>query len=197
MLTRTVAPKEAMVRFVTGPGRTLVPDLEGWLPGRGIWLSAKGDVIETARASGRLERAVARAAGSAVTIPDDLLVRLQAGLVRRIVGLLGRARRARQAVAGGNAASDWLAEGRPWLCVRGLRVQADETGLLPAGTEPLPLSVPAEVLAEVFGAAAAGPVLLRSGRLAAAVRCEVERLVGLGLGWSKLGRDERVHDGRQ
>lgn len=196
MLTRTVAPKEAMVRFVAGPRRTLVPDLEGWLPGRGIWLSARGDVIETARASGRLERAVARAAGRSLTIPDDLLVRLQAGLVRRIVGLLARARRAGQAVAGGESAGVWPAEGRLGLCVQAVCMRADGAGL-PAGRQALPLSVPPNVLAEVFGTDAAGPVLLRSGRLATAVGCEVERLVGLGLGWSKLGRDERVHDGRQ
>ncbi|MGH7076826.1 MAG: DUF448 domain-containing protein, partial [Acetobacteraceae bacterium] len=89
-----------MVRFVAGRGRMLVPDLEARLPGRGIWLSARDDVIETARASGRLGRAVARVAGGPVAIPDDLLLRLQDELVRRIVDLLGRARRAGQAAAG-------------------------------------------------------------------------------------------------
>lgn len=185
-----------MLRFVAGPGRILLPDLAARLPGRGIWLSAKGDVIETARASGRLKRTVARVAGGPVVIPDDLLLRLQEGLVRRVVGLLGLARRAGQAVAGWEEAGVWLAKGRIGLCP-----DAGGAGLPGAGPpgerQPLPLRVRADVLCEVFGAAATGPVLMCPGRLAVAVRCEMERLVGLGLDWSKAGQDERVHDGRQ
>jgi predicted RNA-binding protein YlxR (DUF448 family) len=86
-----------MVRFVVGPGRTLVPDLAGSLPGRGIWLSARGDVIETARVRGTLQRAIARAAGGSVAIPADFRERLVAGLERRIAQLLARARRAGEA----------------------------------------------------------------------------------------------------
>ncbi len=37
-----------MIRFVVGPDRQIVPDLAGRLPGRGLWLSASGDVIEFA-----------------------------------------------------------------------------------------------------------------------------------------------------
>ena len=112
VLTRAVLPKERMVRFVIGPeamaphsmapdamprGRTLVPDLAGRLPGRGIWLSARGDVIETARVRGTLQRAIARAAGGSVAIPADFRERLVAGLERRIAQLLARARRAGEA----------------------------------------------------------------------------------------------------
>ena len=78
-----------MIRFVVGPGRTLVPDLTATLPGRGIWLSASGDVLETARAQGGLGRAFARAARGPVTVPPDLPAVLEAALVRRIGELLG------------------------------------------------------------------------------------------------------------
>ena len=37
LVTRERLPKEAMIRFVLGPGRELVPDLAGKLPGRGMW----------------------------------------------------------------------------------------------------------------------------------------------------------------
>ena len=86
-----------MVRFVVGAERTLVPDLAGSLPGRGMWLSARGDVIETARVRGTLQRAIARAAGGSVAIPADFRERLVAGLERRIAELLARARRAGEA----------------------------------------------------------------------------------------------------
>jgi uncharacterized protein len=34
-----------MIRFVVGPDRLIVPDLAARLPGRGMWLSATGDVL--------------------------------------------------------------------------------------------------------------------------------------------------------
>ncbi len=73
-----------MIRFVLGPGRVIVPDLAARLPGRGIWLSAEDDVIETARAQGHLARAFARAARGPVSVPADLTVLLESGLERRI-----------------------------------------------------------------------------------------------------------------
>jgi uncharacterized protein len=90
-------PKSQMIRFVVGPDRLLVPDLGAVLPGRGIWLSAKGDVIETARVRGTLQRALARVAGGPVAVPADLCERLAAGLERRIADLLARAERGKGA----------------------------------------------------------------------------------------------------
>ncbi len=90
-----------MIRFVIGPGPSLVPDLEGTLPGRGIWLSAKGDVIETARVRGTLQRALARTAGGSVAIPGDLRERLALALERRIADLEARAERGARATPGG------------------------------------------------------------------------------------------------
>src|SRR6201994_1370080 len=55
IVTRERLPKERMIRFVVGPDRQLVPDLAARLPGRGIWLSACRDVLESgsAREEGR------------------------------------------------------------------------------------------------------------------------------------------------
>ena len=50
LLTRERLTKEKMIRFVVGPERIIVPDLAARLPGRGIWLSARGDVLEPGRA---------------------------------------------------------------------------------------------------------------------------------------------------
>ena len=47
-----------MIRFVLGPERQIVPDLAARLPGRGMWLSARADVIETARAKGVCKRTI-------------------------------------------------------------------------------------------------------------------------------------------
>ncbi len=172
-----------MVRFVVGPSRALVPDLEERLPGRGIWLSAGRDVIETARASSRLARAVARAAGGPVQIPADLLAQLEAGLEQRIAELLRSARRAAQAVAGEEQVRIWAAKGcvALWLDAEG--GDASSAGLPPLGSaDPPSLCLPPAVLGAAFGREWVGPVAMQHGRLAAAVRNEAVRLAAVRFG---------------
>jgi len=130
-----------MIRFVVGPDRQIVPDLAARLPGRGIWLSASGDVLDLggAKDDGRpqqtrpeggsadgsrhkdkqgdshhrqLVRAFAKAARGPVSVPPDLSAQLQTALVRRVGECLGLARRAGQAVAGYEKAREALKTGR-------------------------------------------------------------------------------------
>jgi uncharacterized protein len=46
--TREVKPSDQMIRFVVGPDRVVVPDLKRKLPGRGVWVTARRDVVVTA-----------------------------------------------------------------------------------------------------------------------------------------------------
>src|ERR1700728_1461718 len=68
VVTRERLPKERLIRFVVGPDRALVPDLNADLPGRGMWLSASRDVLETGRDKGGLARSFARAARGPVSV---------------------------------------------------------------------------------------------------------------------------------
>ena len=43
-----VLPKGCLLRFVVGPDGQLVPDLAERLPGRGLWLQARQDMMEKA-----------------------------------------------------------------------------------------------------------------------------------------------------
>jgi uncharacterized protein len=138
-----------MIRFVLGPDRQIVPDLAAKLPGRGMWLSASLDVVESLGVA-RKERAVrpengglgssvkpsdnrvgvasdkvllrafSRAARTTVTLPPDLLGLVRAGLVQRITASLGLTRRAGQAVAGFEKAGDLFKLGRASLLVQAL-----------------------------------------------------------------------------
>lgn len=83
-------PVETMIRFVVGPGEEIVADLAGRLPGRGLWLSAGRDMIETAAA----KRLFSKAARRSVIVPDGLSDLVAAGLKRRCLDRLGLARRA-------------------------------------------------------------------------------------------------------
>lgn len=85
-----------MLRFVVGPDATIVPDIDARLPGRGLWLTPQRDIIERAVA----KRVFARAARQPVSVPPELVDRIEALLARRCGDLLGLARRAGLAVAG-------------------------------------------------------------------------------------------------
>ena len=66
--TGVVKPVAKLVRFVVGPDGTVVADVGGRLPGRGLWLSAERGAVEAACR----RRAFARAARAQVRVPADL-----------------------------------------------------------------------------------------------------------------------------
>ncbi len=174
-----------MIRFVLGPERVLVPDLAAKLPGRGIWLSARRDVLETRGAHGTLERAFARAARGPVKVPADLSSFLQAALVRRVGELLGLARRAGQAVAGWEKAREWVRSNRAALVIQAADGSAEERARFLSGAAsniPVFAPLPAESLGRVFGRERAVHVAVARGRLADAVSVEAGRLAGLAEG---------------
>jgi predicted RNA-binding protein YlxR (DUF448 family) len=176
VVTRERLAKERMIRFVIGPDRAVVPDLTARLPGRGIWLSAVADVVETARTRG----AFAKAARGPVTVPPDLLSGLQAALVRRIGEQLGLARRAGQAVAGYVKAREWLEKGIAGLVVQAADGSADERARFVGGwAGPVAAPLDAAALGAVFGRDHTVHVAVAAGRLADRVRLESERLAGL------------------
>ena len=47
-LTRALKPVSEMIRFVLGPGDTVVPDVKRKLPGRGLWITGSHEAIEEA-----------------------------------------------------------------------------------------------------------------------------------------------------
>jgi predicted RNA-binding protein YlxR (DUF448 family) len=177
-VTRERLEKQAMIRFVVGPDRAVVPDLAARLPGRGIWLSAKGDVLETARAKGGF----ARAARGPVTVPADLAGIVRSGLVRRITELLGLARRAGQAIAGFEKAQAVVRAGRAGLLVQAADGSAEECARFRSGApEGLPVIAPldAAALGAVFGRDRVVHVAVTPGRLAEALAIETARLAGV------------------
>ena len=186
IVTRARLPKEQMIRFVVGPDRTLVPDLGARLPGRGIWLSASGDVVEPARGKGdgyrQLARAFARAARGPVSVPPDLPVVLDTALVRRIGELLGLTRRAGQAIAGFEKAREWLRAGRVRLVLQASDgSEAERTRFLSGVGDGVIVAdpLPGAALGRVFGRDYVVHVAVAPGRLAESLAIETARLAGL------------------
>lgn len=202
IITRERLPKERMIRFVVGPDRQLVPDLAARLPGRGIWLSASGDVLDSSGAPGgqpqkdgqqkekpgdgladrRLARAFSRAARGPVSVPSDLSVTLQAALVRRISEFLGLARRAGQAVAGFEKAREFLRTGRARLVLQASDgSEAERTRFLSgAGLDVVVIDpLAGETLGRIFGRDYVVHVAVAPGKLAESLALEAGRLAGL------------------
>ncbi len=202
-----------MIRFVRGPDDVIVPDLAAKLPGRGIWLSARSDVLETARRKG----AFARAARVRVTVPPDLVAILETGLMRRTADLIGFARRAGQAVAGYAKAREWLEQGRCGLLVQASDGSEEEcrrlrggfavgTVVSPGAAETAGVAgrvigsaspLPAAALGAVFGRDHIVHVAVAPGRLAGSIATEATRLSGFqnGAGRPDLGSSDRqVHE---
>ncbi len=135
IVTRTRAAPATMIRFVVSPDGVLTPDLLTRLPGRGIWLSARRDVLETARTRG----AFARAARRPLAVPADLGVVVEAGLLARIGDLIGLARRAGQAVCGYAKAREWITAGKAGLIVQASDGSVEERARLVSGARDLPV----------------------------------------------------------
>ena len=177
IVTRQRDFRPRMLRFVVGPDHSVVPDLAAKLPGRGIWLSARRDVLDTARTRG----AFSRAARGQVTVPPDLTQLVQLGLARRVAELLGLARRAGQAVFGFQKAREWLVAGRAGLVVQASDGSAEERTRFLSGARETAVAtpLPAEALGAVFGRDHVVHVVVAHGRLAEALNIEATRLAGV------------------
>ncbi|EHM00240.1 hypothetical protein HMPREF9946_02701 [Acetobacteraceae bacterium AT-5844] len=184
IVTRETGPKEAMLRFVLGPGRELVPDLAGKLPGRGMWLSARADVLERAQGRG----AFSKAARGLVIPPPDLRARIEQGLHGRIRDQVGLARRAGQAVCGFQQVREWLQRGRAGLLVEAVDGSASERQRLQGGhTVPVVAVLTAAELGAIFGRDHAVHVAVSPGRIAEMIIQEAGRLAGISVNANGAG----------
>lgn len=172
--------KAAMIRFVVAPSGELTPDPAERLPGRGLWLSADRKLLETAVT----KRLFAKAARASVTVPGDLVERLETLLVRRCQDRIGMARRAGQAVMGYEKAVSWFKAGKA-ACI----IMADDAGgsAQEIGFDTIIRSaLTGEELGRVFDRPRAVYVALGKGPLSEKLQVDLLRLAGI--------RDKRKDD---
>jgi hypothetical protein len=107
-----VMPEARLIRFVPAPDGSVAPDLARKLPGRGIWVAASREAVDTAARKGLFSRA-AKAKLNADPALSDLVERL---LVRRCLEQLGLARREGVLISGFEKALSALRSGKvAWL----------------------------------------------------------------------------------
>ncbi|MGB5949269.1 MAG: RNA-binding protein [Parvibaculum sp.] len=90
IVTGEAGPKEGLIRFVIGPQASPVPDLGERLPGRGIWVSARREAVETAIRKGLFSRAARMKVEASEALADEV----ERLLAKRAMEALGLARKA-------------------------------------------------------------------------------------------------------
>lgn len=183
LVTREVREKDELIRFVVGPEAQLVPDLDGRLPGRGLWVAARRQALERAVAGGLF----AKAAGRRVVVPGDLALQVEEGLRRRILGLLGLARRAGQVAAGYEQVRQWLAAGRVGVLLEAADGAPGGRQKLAAGAKGVPVVdlFEAMALGQALGRERVVHVAVARGRIALRLAAMADRLALFGAGTMK------------
>jgi predicted RNA-binding protein YlxR (DUF448 family)/ribosomal protein L30E len=168
--------KAELLRFVVAPDGKLVADVSGRLPGRGLWLTARRDILATAVT----KRLFARAARQAVIVEDGLADRVETLLAQRCRDHIGLARRAGQAVMGFVKVQAALAAGKAAVLVAAADGAADGRSKLKAAAPDLPLveCLTSVELGAAFGREHVVHAVLKAGRLAEMLVEDAGRLAG-------------------
>ena len=168
--------KETMVRCVVGPDGTIVPDVGAALPGRGLWLTSRRDIVATAVK----KRAFDRAARRSVTVPADLADRIEMLLVQRCREAVGLARRSGKAVAGFEKVGQAIRKGGVGLLLAASDGAHDGRHKIAAMAPGLPVMdrLDAAELGAAFGRDHVVHGAIGAGALAARLLLDSARLAG-------------------
>lgn len=174
--TGTEHDRAALLRFVVGPAGDITPDIAARLPGRGLWLLPRRDIVDRAVA----KRLFARAARRPVTVPIELADRIEALLVRRCGETIGLARRAGLAVAGFEKVRDAARAGRTGLLLAALDGAEGGREKLQAAAGEVPCArvLTAAELGAAFGRERVVHASLVAGPLCARLLADAEKIAG-------------------
>jgi predicted RNA-binding protein YlxR (DUF448 family) len=112
LVSGEVMPEERLVRFVAGPDGVVTPDVARKLPGRGLWVAATREAVETAATKGGFSRS----AKAKLTAPPDLADQVEKLLKTRLLAGLGLARRAGDLILGFEKAESAIEGGKTaWM----------------------------------------------------------------------------------
>ena len=177
LATGEACPKSGLVRFVVGPDGSVVPDVAGKLPGRGMYVSSDRAAIEKAARKGLFSRA----ARTSVKAPENLADLVETLIQRRVVDHLSMARKAGLAVTGYEKVKDWLVGNRAVVLIQASDGSERGKAALrpPEGEKGLISCLNAGEIGLAFGRERAIHAALAAGGLTTRVVEEAARLAGL------------------
>jgi predicted RNA-binding protein YlxR (DUF448 family) len=107
IVTRRRAPPEGMIRFVRGPEGVITPDIRERLPGRGVWVGARAELVAEAAKKRLFARSLKEQAEAPPQLAQDVDRLLEADCLQ----MLALVNKAGGVVAGFNKAADLLEKG--------------------------------------------------------------------------------------
>jgi uncharacterized protein len=157
-----------------------VPDLAAHLPGRGLWLTPRRDLLERAVA----KRLFARTARLPITAPPGLADHVESLLAQRCCDAIGLARRAGRAFAGFEKVCEAVRGGKVGLLLSALDGAEGGRNKIRALGRHLPLAtvLTAAEIGGVFGRDHVVHVALGGGRLSGRLLADAEKLAGFRSG---------------
>ena len=157
-----------------------MPDLAADLPGRGLWLTPRRDILERAMA----KRLFARAARRPVAVPPGLPDRVESLLAQRCCDAIGLARRAGRAVAGFEKVSEAVRAGKVGLLLAALDgAEGGRSKIRALGRNlPVAAALTSAEMGGVFGRDHVVHVAVGGGRLSRRLLADAEKLAGFRSG---------------
>ena len=175
-----IRDRSDLLRFVISPGGELVPDVAANLPGRGLWLTPRREILERALA----KRLFSRSARRPISVPEAFADHIEALLAQRCCEAIGLARRSGLAVAGFEKVCEAVRAGKAALLLSALDGAEGGRGKIRALDRSLPLVIvlTAVELGGVFGRDHVVNVALGGGRLSQRLISDAEKLAGFRSG---------------
>lgn len=107
--TRQIKDISQMVRFVANDIGEVFPDVSARAPGRGVWISACGEILAQAIKSNAFSKSLKRS----IHPKAELIDLTRDALMQKAIGFIGLAKRAGQLVLGFDQVSDYLRKSAP------------------------------------------------------------------------------------
>jgi uncharacterized protein len=172
--------RSALLRFVIGPGGEIIPDVASRLPGRGLWLTPRRDIVDRAVA----KRLFARAARRPVAASAGLADRVEALLAERCRDTIGLARRAGSAVGGFEKVREAVRAGKAGLILFALDGAPNASRKIGALGRELPLAtvLTAAELGAAFGREHVVHASVGRGPLCARLLVDAAKITGFRAG---------------
>jgi uncharacterized protein len=143
LVTREHGTQDTLTRFVAGPNGDVVPDLKAKLPGRGVWVTTRKDIL--AKAVQR--KLFARGFKREVVTPADLVDKVEAQLRRDVLGALSLANKAGCVVSGLAKVESALRAGKVRALILAQEGQDTGAGRLVDSAHPSPEIIIVNLLA--------------------------------------------------
>ena len=199
IVTGEIHDRSSLLRFVVGPNGELVADMASRLPGRGLWLTPRRDILESALS----RRLFARSARRAIITPAGFADHVEALLVQRCLDAIGLGRRAGHAVAGFEKVREAVRMGKATLLLLALdgtegarrKIRTLGRGL------PVAIVLTAAEMGAIFGRDHVVNIAIGDGRLSDRLITVAQKIAGFRPGAvieradPALGRPARQDDG--